>query len=270
MVKCKYRLIDDICKRKLGGDELLGREVTEEVLSEVADLRKRLQKNMDYGDVAKLTMGKWGPLLVNICLIITQCGFCIGYFIFIGNTIYQLFPVEQRNISEANLSHVIVNGNPVVHAQNPVIARHLMSLEEDTDITDKITNIMSNVTNSFSTNNTSDDYPYTTETTMSESTTLSTTASSHFPNVSSTMLPSSNHSTPAHGSSLVMISLAPPLELLVLFPLPLFILFTYFRSIRGLGSVSVLANVAIFVGYFLVLAHLISGKRNHNRYYHIV
>ena len=47
--------------------------------------RLHLQANLDYTDLGRLTFGRWGAFLVSTCLVITQLGFCVGYFVFIGN-----------------------------------------------------------------------------------------------------------------------------------------------------------------------------------------
>ena len=47
---------------------------------------------MLFGEIGRIALGKWGVLLVNVALLATQYGFCIGYFIFMGNTIASMFP----------------------------------------------------------------------------------------------------------------------------------------------------------------------------------
>lgn len=62
-------------------------------------LRERrvfLEKTMTYGDIGRLSMGKWGNYIVNAALILTQFSFCINYFIFIGDTITRMFPSKNE------------------------------------------------------------------------------------------------------------------------------------------------------------------------------
>lgn len=64
----------------------------EESISELK-LRDQVEKQMSYGDIAWIATGKKGLALVNFALVYTQFGFCVGYFIFLGNTIQKLFPL---------------------------------------------------------------------------------------------------------------------------------------------------------------------------------
>ena len=72
----------------------------------------------------------------------------------------------------------------------------------------------------------------------------------------------SPYSNLTNGSTVTthMVSTAPPLELLVLIPLPLFIVFAYIRNIRAMGGISILANCALFIGFFTMVAYMIQGR----------
>ncbi|XP_064602591.1 uncharacterized protein LOC135468322 isoform X2 [Liolophura sinensis] len=83
---------------------------------EMKVVHNRLLKNLTYGDIGKLSFGNPGLVLVNMCLLFTQFGFCVSYFIFIGNTFYTLFPthnVTQTNSSIYNTSALPTFLNPV-------------------------------------------------------------------------------------------------------------------------------------------------------------
>lgn len=58
----------------------------------VTQIRNTVEKRMLFGEIGRIALGKWGVLLVNVALLATQYGFCIGYFIFMGNTIASMFP----------------------------------------------------------------------------------------------------------------------------------------------------------------------------------
>lgn len=63
---------------------------------------------MLFGEIGRIALGKWGVLLVNVALLATQYGFCIGYFIFLGNTIMSMFPATK----ETYLTHAVVTQSP--------------------------------------------------------------------------------------------------------------------------------------------------------------
>lgn len=47
---------------------------------------KHLGRSLSFGQIGKVAMGKLGTFLVDTSILITQLGFCTGYFIFLGNT----------------------------------------------------------------------------------------------------------------------------------------------------------------------------------------
>ena len=63
---------------------------------------------MLFGEIGRIALGKWGVLLVNAALLATQYGFCIGYFIFMGNTITSMFPTT----TEAYVTRAIATISP--------------------------------------------------------------------------------------------------------------------------------------------------------------
>lgn len=158
----------------------------------VNSYKSRLLKCMNFGDVGKFTYGRPGLIAVDAALVFTQFGFCISYFIFVGNTLQNVFPSVLSNRTEIDNCSFINNTNSSSPAQ-----------------TDESFNVdmMSNIT-----------------------------------------------------GSIWRISSAPSLKLLVLFPLPLFLLFTFVRRLRNLGGISVVANLCIFFGYFAVIYILSTGK----------
>lgn len=46
-----------------------------------------LERTITYGDVARAVLGRLGSILTNVGLFVTQFGFCVGYFIFIADTL---------------------------------------------------------------------------------------------------------------------------------------------------------------------------------------
>ena len=59
----------------------------------------------------------------------------------------------------------------------------------------------------------------------------------------------------------------PPLSLLVVCPLPLFLVFALIRKVRKMAPISLMANSAATVAYFLVIGYISAGKWN-NACYH--
>ncbi|KAL4240014.1 hypothetical protein ACF0H5_000809 [Mactra antiquata] len=59
-----------------------------------SEIKEHMTSNMSYGDVGKLAFGGIGVAVVNFCIALTQFGFCVNYFIFIGNTVHALFPIH--------------------------------------------------------------------------------------------------------------------------------------------------------------------------------
>lgn len=106
VIKCKraavQKVLDTVCLSDVTD--------VESQLTQAALLRETVEKRMQYGDIARIAMGKWGVLLVNMALLATQYGFCVGYFIFMGNTIVSMFttvssvPSTLHNGSASNVT----------------------------------------------------------------------------------------------------------------------------------------------------------------------
>lgn len=70
---------------------------TEALYEEMEKVKETIEKEMTLGDIGKIAVGPWGLRLVNTALIITQLGFCVAYFIFMGNTIAEMFPFKYKS-----------------------------------------------------------------------------------------------------------------------------------------------------------------------------
>lgn len=82
---------------------------------------KRLEQNMNYGDIGRLCFGTTGTTLVNAAVMITQFGFCIGYYIFLGNTLQSMFPLY-------NCSSVVNNATFLGEVQHYLDVKQINSL----------------------------------------------------------------------------------------------------------------------------------------------
>ena len=94
--------------------------------TEAQRIEESVEKNMRYGDIARVAFGRWGIVIVNITLITTQFGFCVGYFIFMGNTMAGMFPMKWNAPAVMNASaktnslssQLHMNKTPDVQVQN--------------------------------------------------------------------------------------------------------------------------------------------------------
>ena len=50
------------------------------------------------------------------------------------------------------------------------------------------------------------------------------------------------------------------LMILSVSPLPLFMIFTLFRKVRGIGPISVIANFTVILGFVVILTYVCMGK----------
>lgn len=86
--------------------------------TQAALLRNTVEKRMQYGDIGRIAMGKWGVLLVNMALLATQYGFCVGYFIFMGNTIALMFTVPSVPVTTLHNGSASNVTSPPSHSHN--------------------------------------------------------------------------------------------------------------------------------------------------------
>ncbi|KAI0232371.1 Proton-coupled amino acid transporter 2 [Lamellibrachia satsuma] len=200
IVKCKHIVIDDLCRKY----ELSKEEDNDADLSDMAMFRIRLLRRLDYTDIGRLICGRWGGFVVNFCLVVTQVGFCVGYFIFIGNT------VHETNTASSSTPTTIEDFvlEPVNATTTSSYGRTRVQLGAVSTKPDNTTRL-SNVTD--------------------------------VPKV-----------------ALWLVHSGPPLALLVLSPLPLLIIFTFFRTVRQMALISVGANIAILIGLFSVLFYILT------------
>ena len=92
IIKCKNAAVEMILNSSSKYQELQ----TEECYEEMAKIKETIENEMTLGDIGKIAVGPWGLRLVNTALIITQTGFCVAYFIFMGNTIVEMFPIAYK------------------------------------------------------------------------------------------------------------------------------------------------------------------------------
>ena len=237
---------------------------------EISEQEEHMIRHMSYGDVGWNAFGKTGLYAVNIFIAMTQFGFCISYFIFIGNTVYSLFPVTycDNSLSRSNSSsdniypfchdvtlqsinhHDRVNQTvlyPKVTAQ--LLEKKLDNFEYGSNYTTQSSFDIS------TTENSSLSTPLTS--TMTTHSTVTTTNSSKDTTIFISTTTATNISDI---SSIVQQSTAPSLKLLVAAPLPIMILFAMIRTMRNLSFISLTASISIFIGCIAVFTYIIIGE----------
>lgn len=213
-----------------------------------AEVHEHITKNMSYGDVGNLAFGSVGVGIVNFCIGLTQFGFCVNYFIFIGNTIHSLFPVKlcfTDNTTQQRICETIHESD--VKSKNYSLAETLPYIHDVHD--NSIYSL-----NSFEDNISSTLEPVLT-TILPNVTTLLPNISTLEPNTT-TLAPVTN-ATIAWAVIREFVYTAPDLKILVACPLVVFILFALIRNVRYLGVISVIANLSILFGCVSVLAFIL-------------
>ena len=289
IVKCKRIAIKKICNRM----------VAEGYVQYHIDKReKHLGRSLSFGQIGKVAMGKLGTFLVDTSILITQFGFCTGYFIFLGNTarsvIYEYLhysSVRYTNMSDSfplNFSSVSTMSMGNWTTASTFMTTEIVRMTTEMSTTQlqttstiipptNLTYILS--TMNFTLNSTASNLtsPFTEPLTLMSS-------SNNFMNQSATLLPLNSTSTmneTTHGilhniisniatkltkiknpitHSTLQQNKAWTFALLLVLPAPLLILIAFVRNLRKLGPVSVLANGAITGAFIATGIYILIGK----------
>lgn len=121
IIKCKKAAVQQVLNTVPQSKDVESQD------SNIASLRNIVEKRMLFGEIGRIALGKWGVLLVNGALIATQYGFCVGYFIFLGQTISSMFPTPPKthavttttplpvhNVSNINVTNITSHTNDYV------------------------------------------------------------------------------------------------------------------------------------------------------------
>ena len=243
LVKCKYYAMDVLLWRFDSSNP----KITETTKQQRLELESHLQTRLTYGDIGMVAFGQAGRFIVNFCVFLTQFGFCVGYCIFIGNTLLSFFPLKahcvfpQGNITRLNLPSTSV--------------KQMMGTLAYTDHTIMVseTNLPWNCSfPHISKLDPPQDLPQLSAT-AKESPVLN-----HSDNTSSFL--SSFWRSNTSFNHVVFSSSAPELYILILLPLPLFVGFSFIKNLRFMGAISICADVAIVVGWVFLLVFIFIGK----------
>lgn len=229
-------------------------------------LRDRLQKNLSYPDLGRILYGRTGAILVNTFLLITQFGFCMNYYIFVGNILYSFLPPIN---DDSGLHNMTTFGPPT--------ATSTIEMNYSTTF---INNITTENSNYFADINNKLDSSQLINDTVSLNSDLPLVATNSMLNLTSTTIFPTTTMPIIQNNSLSkseknvtnMTDLegtvpnskvqrkGPSLAMMVLMPTPLLIAFTLFRDIRRMGPISAVANLSVICGSLSVLVYILTGK----------
>lgn len=238
MLDCKKRLIQQICSNSVA--------VSSVEEDDVPQLRERLHKTLGYGDLGRRIYGMWCFHLIQFAVCFTQFTTCVSYFVFIGNTIYEMFPVRDTTVPRLDavsasycLKAGVGNVEPYAFVKPAALN---FDIEAATGLT--VTTLA---------------YSNTTFANVTTSVNATTTASSL-----TTDHPASTAELvtlfPAHNITHITVSSAPDLRLITLWALPIFLATSLVRNIRFLAPMSFVASMGLLLGIISVLAFMFSGR----------
>ncbi|KAK3612264.1 hypothetical protein CHS0354_039545 [Potamilus streckersoni] len=231
--------------------------ISYQIADDEVDTLLKMMKHMTYGDIGKLAFGQTGLVIVNILICLTQFCFCVAYFIFIGNTIHTMFPSQVCVVISDNTTQQCGPVKSLVHDAvtdtfrfNAGTGQYYIHEQVKTNLT--------NTKNLLETRNFLDDISSTAVLP------LDTRSSSKDQQNLATITNLPENSTFISLDKLI--SSAPDLKLVVIFPLPVFIFFAYVRTVRRLAIVSMLANFSIMIGCVSVFLFLAVGFKASTTY----
>lgn len=221
IVKCKRIVIANIIKEKIAHGESK---------DEVRRQEEILGRTLSFGRIGKACLGRPGLLAVNVSVMVTQFGFTIGYFIFMGNTL--------RSV----LKHFLI---PHAALQNVTNATMIP--------THKLTTKMWTTTAATLTNGNTTLFNTTVLPLFSEfdNRTMTHFIYHHLKNAVEAVKDPLSQANLLENSYLAF-------AVLLLIPLPLLVLISFVRNLRKLGPVSVIANASITGAFALTAIYIVS------------
>ena len=282
IVKCKRIVIKKLCQRMAAEGY---------VEYHIEKQEKILGRTLSFGQIGRVSMGTLGIFLVDTSIVITQFGFCIGYFIFLGNTMRSVvfaflqyqhvgftntsnsFPINSTNFTTLSAMNILTS------TKYPATFAPSTAEVTTTGVQDFLTTLpklakvngTGNGTDLVPTNN-SFPTPFFNITTISllNVTSVNKTSESGF--ISKIISKMKNHLTNIKEK---LVNMDNPIThntlqenkawtfaLLLVVPAPLLILISFIRNIRKLGPVSVLANGSITGAFFATAVYILVGELN--------
>ena len=283
IVKCKEIVIKKMCHRMVAEGY---------VDAHIEDQRKILGRTLSFGQMGKVTMGKLGTFLVDTSIVITQIGFCVGYFIFLGNTarsvVYEFLQYQHIGITNMNNSFPInfTNITTMIPMESLATTEHTTLLplttmrfastgrSEATTMLEKAATLNSTGNQSYfvSANTSLQSFIMTTTLPLNMTYASKKNNTGFISNILSKI---KNHLSTIK-EKLVNAKLDNPIthrtlqenkawtfSLLLVIPAPLLILISFIRNLRKLGPVSVLANGSITGAFLATAIYILVGEFNY-------
>jgi len=240
MLDCKKRLIQQICSNSVA--------VSSVEEDDVPQLRERLHRTLGYGDLGRRIYGMWCFHLIQFAVCFTQFMTCISYFVFIGNTVFEMFPVKLS--PQPRLDDIAAGGYIEASVRNAELYAFNKS------IVSSVTEATASHAVTFAPY-TGSNVTFTNVSTLTDVTTASLLTTNQ-PVSTAEMLTL----LPAHNTTYISVTTAPDLRLIILWPLPIFLATSLVRNVRYLAPMSLVASVSLFLGILSVLAFMFTGNSN--------
>ena len=267
LIKCKGYLIDNLCE-----EQRKHRHLPEE---EEEALRLRLARDIGYGDIGRLAFGPWCYHLIQAAVWFTQYMTCISYLIFIGNAIFEIYPMVPALIPLQNGTYSVkaescvsnMNSGIGVPMLNVYSVEHV-HCRSLPDVSPDIAHSMSPVAYA------GDSYYFDSYSNMSTFAPIisNNTSPATMEPASTTTAPLTMPTTVPHPNTTettpqpwpeVMVTTAPSLKYIVLFPVAFFILTSLLRNLRSISLFSGIAAAALTIGAGSVFVYLLVGESDH-------
>lgn len=257
-------------------DKIIKYELEKEKITEndVESLRERLELTIGYGDIAMRVYGNWCFHLTQAAVCFTQFMVCVMYFVFISNTVYEMFPVNRVQACDpiGNDSAVIREsmyrvkterggiGIPVLHVPNLSLnssGRHRRSATNCSASDEKTPNLARNLQPQTDLNANLMALEG-----LEEIVVPRQERSGEKTGVDEMLFLESKNDTGV--CNVTIKSTAPDLKLVVLFPLPIFLCTSLVRNVRFIAPFSSISTVAMVAGAVAVLTYVIKGRQKNS------
>ena len=281
MVRCKYYAIEQIIERaSMRGDMSV---------KDLDDMRHRLGKTLSYGDIGRTVFGDWCYHLIQFAVWFTQFTTCMCYFIFIGNTVYKMYPqtpvltdlknttinislsaqtlVQNQSYAVPMLNIVTLGKRAVTHnefrghmapAQAEFVNTSSLSSQSAHVLMYSNDSLLYQSALSQSHNGAANVYNSNLTTTVDpNATTIDPNTTTINPNITTTRPPLP---TEAPYPQIPTTTTAPDLKYVVMFPLAFFIVTSLIRKMRLIAPFSAIATIALGVGALSVFGKICAGE----------
>ena len=230
LVVCKSTVIKKMCEEKFSKGKFTVRELSK--------FRQRLEQTVGYADISHYVLGGFFYHLTQFAIWFTQFATIVAYFIVMGNTIYELFPIFENT-----------NDNTTSSAPNSTALFNFSTVW---------TTPSSNVSLSSATSHNLSTATWTATANITSIAIISTNFSTVTLPFTTTPLVYNEMTTSI--PSIFILYPESLLMLCILVPLPILMLTSLIRRVRLLAPFSTIATIALVIGASAVLGCVIDGK----------